>query len=211
MLTHPTLDQLRALRLDGMADAFVELQSQDNARDLSHAEWLALLLDREAAKRDTSRFQTRLRSAKLRHSQASIEDVDYRAARRLDSRLLAPRFVQQEAAPLGCVRRLGWNTAPACVLSTVWGTASVRDLAVEVGAVPASPIRQVLTSRQASCAGRNSPRARRPVDLWTTRRGVAHKPTGPTTAADNLNLEISTVRTTPGSHSQDPHATSAAI
>ena len=24
MLTHPTLDQLRALRLDGMADAFVE-------------------------------------------------------------------------------------------------------------------------------------------------------------------------------------------
>src|SRR6202521_5056175 len=84
MLTHPTLDQLRALKLDGMADAFVELQSQDNARDLSHAEWLALLLDREAAKRDTSRFQSRLRSAKLRHSQASIEDVDYRAARRLD-------------------------------------------------------------------------------------------------------------------------------
>jgi DNA replication protein DnaC len=67
-----------------MADAFVELQSQDNARDLSHAEWLALLLGREAAKRDTSRFQTRLRSAKLRHSQASIQDVDYRAARRLD-------------------------------------------------------------------------------------------------------------------------------
>ena len=84
MLTHPTLDQLRALKLDGMADAFVELQSQDNARDLSHAEWLALLLDREAARRDTSRFQIRLRSAKLRHSQASIEDVDYRATRRLD-------------------------------------------------------------------------------------------------------------------------------
>jgi len=41
-------------------------------------------------------------------------------------------------------------------------------------------------------------RARKPVDLWTTRRGVAHKPTGPTTAADNLNLKISSVRTTPG-------------
>jgi hypothetical protein len=52
-----------------------------------------------------------------------------------------------------------WNTAPACVLSTVWGTASIRDLAVEVGAVPASPIRQVFTSRQSSCARRNSPRA----------------------------------------------------
>ena len=45
-------------------------------------------------------------------------------------------------------------------------------------------------------------RARKPVDLWTTRRGVAHKPTGPTTAADNLNLEISSLRTTPGSYSQ---------
>ena len=38
MLTHPTLDQLRALRLDGMADAFVELQSQDRAKDLAPAE-----------------------------------------------------------------------------------------------------------------------------------------------------------------------------
>ena len=48
MLEHPTIDQLRALKLDGMADAFVELQSQDRAKDLSHAEWLALLIDREA-------------------------------------------------------------------------------------------------------------------------------------------------------------------
>ena len=32
MLTHPTLDQLRALRLDGMAEAFVELQTQDERR-----------------------------------------------------------------------------------------------------------------------------------------------------------------------------------
>ena len=29
MLMHPTIDQLRALKLDGMADAFTELQSQD--------------------------------------------------------------------------------------------------------------------------------------------------------------------------------------
>jgi hypothetical protein len=58
MLTHPTIDQLRTLKLDGMADAFIELQAQDKARDLAHAEWLALLLDREAASRSTRRFQT---------------------------------------------------------------------------------------------------------------------------------------------------------
>jgi DNA replication protein DnaC len=87
MLTHPTLDQLKALNLDGMANAFVELQNQAQAAELSHAEWLALLLDREAANRNTRRFQIRLRSAKLRHSQAAIEDVDYRTPRRLDKAL----------------------------------------------------------------------------------------------------------------------------
>jgi hypothetical protein len=31
MLTDPTIDQLRALKLDGMADAFVELETQDRS------------------------------------------------------------------------------------------------------------------------------------------------------------------------------------
>ena len=87
MLTHPTLEQMRALKLDGMAQAFIELESQDRAKDLGHAEWLALLLDREIASRATRRFETRMRKAHLRHSQASIEDVDYRTPRRLDKAL----------------------------------------------------------------------------------------------------------------------------
>lgn len=89
MLTHPTLNQLRALKLDGMADAFVELANQPQAADLGHSEWLALLLDREIANRNSKRFQIRLRSAKLRHSQAAVEDVDYRTPRRLDKALFA--------------------------------------------------------------------------------------------------------------------------
>ena len=65
MLIHPTLDQLRALKLDGMAQAFVELEAQEEAGNLAHAEWLALLLDREAASRNTKRFQSRLRVARV--------------------------------------------------------------------------------------------------------------------------------------------------
>ena len=53
MPIHPTLDQLKALKLDGMADAFVALQSRSQAAELGHAEWLALLLDREVATRNT--------------------------------------------------------------------------------------------------------------------------------------------------------------
>ena len=95
-----------------------------------------------------------------------------------------------------------WNTAPACVLSTVWGTASIRDLAVEVGAVPASPIRRVFTSRQARCAG---PQSSARAHLWICgqHKSVAHKPTCTTAATDNLNnLKSGSVRTTPGSPSE---------
>ena len=51
MLTHPTLDQLRALKLDGMVQAFIELEAQEEARNLAHAEWLALLLELTAGAR----------------------------------------------------------------------------------------------------------------------------------------------------------------
>lgn len=87
MLDHPTLDQLKELKLDGMAEAFTELRSQDAAAEMGHAEWLGLLIDRERANRHTKRFQTRMRAAKLRHSGAAIEDVDYRTPRKLDKAL----------------------------------------------------------------------------------------------------------------------------
>jgi len=87
MLTHPTLDQLRQMKLDGMAEAFVDLQAQDATTDLSHAEWLGLLVDREVVTRNTRRFQTRMRAAKLRHIGAAIEDVDFRTPRKLDRAL----------------------------------------------------------------------------------------------------------------------------
>ncbi len=84
MLDHPTHQRLRDLKLDGMADAFAELKQQPDAATLSHAEWLGLLIDREATNRSTKRYQTRMRAAKLRHVGAAIEDVDYRTPRQLD-------------------------------------------------------------------------------------------------------------------------------
>jgi DNA replication protein DnaC len=82
MLTHPTLDQLNQLGLLGMATAFGELAATDVA-GLSHAEWLALLLEREISYRHDRRLAARLRYAKLRHH-AAVEDVDYRTTRGLD-------------------------------------------------------------------------------------------------------------------------------
>jgi DNA replication protein DnaC len=86
MLTHPTLDQLHALGLHGMAKGFKELAGNDEARSLEHPEWLALLLEHEMTLRRQKRFEARARVARLRQS-ASVEDVDYRASRRLDRSL----------------------------------------------------------------------------------------------------------------------------
>jgi len=80
LLTHPTLDQMHQLGLAGMARAFAELEANPQSADLCHAEWLGLLLDREVTERYERRLRARLRYARLRH-QASVEDVDYRAAR----------------------------------------------------------------------------------------------------------------------------------
>lgn len=86
MLAHPTLDRLNAMGLTGMAKAFDELAANAEAERLSHAEWLALLLDREWSWRYDRKLGARLRFAKLRH-QAAPEDIDYRTERGLDRTL----------------------------------------------------------------------------------------------------------------------------
>jgi DNA replication protein DnaC len=128
MLTHPTLDQLRALRLDGMAQAFIELEAQDASRDLTHAEWLALLLDREAANRNTRRFQIRLRAARLRHNQAAIEDVDYRISRQLDKALF-----QQLATVRWIAEHRGLLISGPCGIGKSWLACALAQKACRDG------------------------------------------------------------------------------
>ena len=128
MLTHPTLDQLRALKLDGMAQAFGELETQEETRNLTHAEWLALLLDREAASRNTRRFQTRLRAARLRHSQAVIEDVDYRTPRRIDKALF-----QQLATCRWIAEHRGLLISGPCGVGKSWLSCALAQKACRDG------------------------------------------------------------------------------
>jgi len=86
MLAHPTLEQLHALGLHGVAKGFKELENNSETCALSHAEWLGLLLEYETTLRRQKRFETRARVARLRHS-ACIEDVDYQHPRGLDRAL----------------------------------------------------------------------------------------------------------------------------
>ncbi|MCP4204284.1 MAG: ATP-binding protein [bacterium] len=88
MMRHPTLEQLHALRLTGMAKAFEEQLETTAAEDLRFEDRLALLIDREVTERNYRRMQTRLRKAKLRQKNACVEDVDFRTRRGLDKGLL---------------------------------------------------------------------------------------------------------------------------
>ena len=86
MLIHPTIERLRSLGLLAMAEALIELQNNPEAPDLPHADWLGLLIDREATYRDNRRLTRRLNAAKLRQA-AVVENVDYRSPRGLDRTL----------------------------------------------------------------------------------------------------------------------------
>lgn len=87
MLTHPTLDQLRALQLNGMLKALQEQERLPDIAQLSFLERLALLLDREITERDNRRLATRLRFAKLKQP-ATLEDLDFHTPRQLDRTLV---------------------------------------------------------------------------------------------------------------------------
>jgi DNA replication protein DnaC len=86
MLIHPTAERLRALGLSAMANALIEMQGNPEAADLPHADWLGILVDREATSRDNRRLARRLQAAKLRQA-AAVENVDFRSSRGLDRAL----------------------------------------------------------------------------------------------------------------------------
>jgi DNA replication protein DnaC len=88
MLNHPTHERLIELGLSGMAKAFEEQRRSPDLEALSFEDRIGLLVDREAAERDTRRLTTRLKLASLRQN-ACVEDVDLRTPRGIDRTVFA--------------------------------------------------------------------------------------------------------------------------
>jgi hypothetical protein len=59
VLIHPPVERLRALGLTAMADTLIELQSNPEAAEMPHPDWLGLLVDREVTARDNRRLVRR--------------------------------------------------------------------------------------------------------------------------------------------------------
>src|SRR3954470_20284730 len=97
---HQNLEQLKALRLFGMARALEELAHTRERKALTFDDQLAVLIEREAADRANLALTHRLRRAHLRQT-ACLENLDLRTPRGLDRSLVRDlascRWVEQDA------------------------------------------------------------------------------------------------------------------
>jgi DNA replication protein DnaC len=84
MLNQPTTDKLNALRLHGMRAAWEEQHTKVQSSELGFDERFGLLVEAEHLYRDNVRLTRLLREAKLKLSQACVEDIEYSARRELD-------------------------------------------------------------------------------------------------------------------------------
>jgi DNA replication protein DnaC len=84
MLKEPTIEKLQALRLDAMASAWSEQQKNPEVVKLGFDERFGLLVDAEWLARENKRLERALKEAKLRLTQACVEEIDYSARRELD-------------------------------------------------------------------------------------------------------------------------------
>jgi DNA replication protein DnaC len=102
MLNEPTIEKLKALRLEGMCSAWLEQQAATSSSSLAFDERFAMIVDAEWAHRDNRRFSRLVKDAKLRYTQACIEAIDYPAKRELDKavvrQLAAGRWIREHQA-----------------------------------------------------------------------------------------------------------------
>lgn len=88
MLANQTVESLRQMRLQGMAEAFLTQSQDPGCRELSFEERFGLLVDREASYRNDRRLQRLLKAAQLK-SQACMEDIAYGQSRGLERSVMA--------------------------------------------------------------------------------------------------------------------------
>src|SRR5580658_7325139 len=87
MLQEQTLDSMTRMRLFGMAKGLASRLGDPKHGELSHGEFVGLLVQDERDWRDNARLKRLLKGAKLRQ-EACLEDVDHKHPRGLNKQVL---------------------------------------------------------------------------------------------------------------------------
>ncbi len=121
MLTQPTMEKLRAMRLEGMADGWLAQQKDTDATRLGFDERFAMLVDAEWMYRENKRLARVLKEAKLKLGEACVEDIDYSARREIDKsvvrQLASCKWVHEHQAILITGATGTGKTYVACALA----------------------------------------------------------------------------------------------
>lgn len=88
MIPAHTIEQLKALRLDGMVAAIADQATSSTASELGFEDRLSMLVQREIDWRDHKRLTRLLKAARLKVGSACIEDILWRDSRHLDRHLI---------------------------------------------------------------------------------------------------------------------------
>ena len=87
MLNEQAIAILNSLKLFGMANSLAERLADPNQSGLSHAEFMALMVQDEKTYRDNQRLARLLKNARLRQP-AALEDIDYASPRGLNKQAI---------------------------------------------------------------------------------------------------------------------------
>lgn len=100
MLINQTIEKLRTLRLEGMAQALEDQRRQRDINTLDFEDRLALLVERQWVWRENRGLAARLKYAQLKIPDATPEGIDYRASRGLKrahiEQLRSSRWIQEK-------------------------------------------------------------------------------------------------------------------
>jgi DNA replication protein DnaC len=88
VILEQTLSKMHTLKLHGMAEGLTEQNQNAMYTELAFNERLGMLIDREVTVRDNRKIASLLRMARLRHSTACSEEIDFRTPRGLSKEVI---------------------------------------------------------------------------------------------------------------------------